>query len=76
MLAPHTNLEPTRAVRPALELLQLRLAMACLLLLLDMGPPQRLATERLHQAMELPRLDMGPRPHQLMDSPQRRTPTR
>lgn len=76
MLAPHTSLEPTRAVRPALELPQQHLAMACPLLLLDMEPPQRLATGPLHQATELPRLVMERRPHPPTDSLQPKIPMR
>lgn len=76
MLGPHTSLEPTPAVRPALELPQLHLAMACPLRLLDMEHPQRLAMGPLHQATELPRLDMERRPHPPMDSLQPKIPMR
>lgn len=72
MLALHTSLEPTPAVRPALQLHQLRRAMERLLLL-DTHQLWRLVTEHLHQAMELPRPAMVQRPRRPTDNLQPKT---
>jgi hypothetical protein len=75
MRAQHTSLEPTPAVKPGQESLQLLQAMERLRHL-DMEHQQHPDTGHLHQAMGLRRLRMALHRHQHMDSLQLKTPMR